>query len=482
MRAFRPTFKARDGSTRTARRWAVEVKDRGGILRRLAAFTDRGASEALGRRLEQLAARGEVREAPDRELSLWVSGLSAKMREKLARFGFLDVRAVEGAKALSAHVAAFVSYLESKRVGARHLEAVKQNLERMFEKAKIGSLHEATPGRLQGALAAFLEKGLAPRTVNTYRAALRGFFRWAVRERLAVEDPTVSLVRFNEAVDVRRVRRALSTEEIGWLLRAAERAPARFNMEGRERALYYRLALESGLRAGELRTLTRGSFDLDGKPPTVTVRASCSKNGKEATLPLRADTAALLAVHLEDRLPAALAFAAPSVSNHADMLREDLRAARAAWIVATPDKGERRKRWRSDTLRDKDSSGRILDFHGLRHSFLSALARSGVHPKVAQVLARHSSVTLTLDRYTHTAMESLEAAVEALPAVPSADPERAAVAAGGEAENPPELLGVLLGVPSGSDDDAPSPSEREDGASGGSRTHNRPLTKRGLCR
>jgi len=31
--------------------------------------------------------------------------------------------------------------------------------------------------------------------------------------------------------------------------------------------------------------------------------------------------------------------------------------------------------------------GRILDFHGLRHTFLTHMASSGIHPKVAQQLA-----------------------------------------------------------------------------------------------
>ncbi len=39
--------------------------------------------------------------------------------------------------------------------------------------------------------------------------------------------------------------------------------------------------------------------------------------------------------------------------------------------------------------------------HALRHTFISNLARAGIHPKTAQALARHSTITLTLDRYSH---------------------------------------------------------------------------------
>ncbi len=44
----------------------------------------------------------------------------------------------------------------------------------------------------------------------------------------------------------------------------------------------------------------------------------------------------------------------------------------------------------------KDSLGRQADFHALRHTFITNLARSGVHPRTAQTLARHSTMELIL--------------------------------------------------------------------------------------
>ena len=44
----------------------------------------------------------------------------------------------------------------------------------------------------------------------------------------------------------------------------------------------------------------------------------------------------------------------------------------------------------------------MVDFHALRHTFVTNLARGKVHPKIAQALARHSTIALTMDRYTHT--------------------------------------------------------------------------------
>lgn len=59
----------------------------------------------------------------------------------------------------------------------------------------------------------------------------------------------------------------------------------------------------------------------------------------------------------------------------------------------------------------------MFDFHALRHQFISNLARGGAHPKEAQALARHSTITLTMDRYTHLGIMDLTAALERLPAI-----------------------------------------------------------------
>ena len=63
----------------------------------------------------------------------------------------------------------------------------------------------------------------------------------------------------------------------------------------------------------------------------------------------------------------------------------------------------------------QDNAGRFLDFHSLRHTFGTNLARAGVAPKVAQELMRHSDVNLTLGIYSHVGISDLAGAVEKLP-------------------------------------------------------------------
>ena len=93
-------------------------------------------------------------------------------------------------------------------------------------------------------------------------------------------------------------------------------------------------------------------------------------------------------------MPQAASFPIPKHWRSAEMLREDLEAAGVPY---------------------EDESGRKADFHSLRHTFITNLANAKVHPKTAQRLARHSTITLTLDRYTHSLWQDEVAALEALP-------------------------------------------------------------------
>ena len=94
----------------------------------------------------------------------------------------------------------------------------------------------------------------------------------------------------------------------------------------------------------------------------------------------------------------------------------------------------------------RDPEGLVADFHALRHTFITNLARGGVHPKVAQSLARHSTIGLTMDRYTHTLVGEQAEALDALPDLskPAAAPE--AMRATGTEGKPVSVLADCLAL------------------------------------
>ena len=119
--------------------------------------------------------------------------------------------------------------------------------------------------------------------------------------------------------------------------------------------------------------------------------------------PIRREFAEQLATFVADRDPSEPIFKLPYRTNIARMLRGDLEAAGIAY---------------------RDAAGRVVDFHTLRHTFVSILARGGVAPKMAMDLARHSDIKLTLARYSHTVLADRASALDALPSLDTPGPQR----------------------------------------------------------
>src|SRR5581483_735430 len=74
---------------------------------------------------------------------------------------------------------------------------------------------------------------------------------------------------------------------------------------GRERALIYKTLVLTGLRKGELASLTVGQVVFDGPLPCLILNAADEKNREGSTPPLRADLAADLREWLAAKATAA---------------------------------------------------------------------------------------------------------------------------------------------------------------------------------
>ncbi len=274
--------------------------------------------------------------------------------------------------------------------------------------AMLGSLKDlagCTPQYLRRALGRLKSGEASARTSNLHRSATRTFFAWLIREGRWTYNPADRIAPASAAEPSRR-RRALLPEEETRLLQTAPSA----------RALVYLVALRTGLRRGELAKLIWKDLDLDGETPTFRVRASIAKNRREEILPLAPDAAAALSAVLDARRDVdrtARVFAAVPVMC---TFRNDLAAARAAWIEEAADDPEERTRREKDRdfLAYEDSDGRFLDFHALRVSYGTALARAGVRLQLAQRLMRHSTPVLTANVYTRLELHDLRGAVELL--------------------------------------------------------------------
>lgn len=65
-------------------------------------------------------------------------------------------------------------------------------------------------------------------------------------------------------------------------------------------------------------------------------------------------------------------------------------------------------------LLERAGLSRSVRFHDLRHTAATLLLSKGVNPKVVQEMLGHSTVTITLDTYSHVLPDMQERAVSAM--------------------------------------------------------------------
>lgn len=129
----------------------------------------------------------------------------------------------------------------------------------------------------------------------------------------------------------------------------------------------------------------------------MTLEASNTKNRKKETLPLHPLLLAKLQTYLHD------------------VKTETI------WPGSWNEHGRAGKFFQCDLKRaginNQDANGKRIDFHSLRYTFITSLAKAGVHPSKAQRLARHSDINLTMGVYTSLEIDDLREAVDSLPAI-----------------------------------------------------------------
>src|SRR5205823_6463121 len=104
------------------------------------------------------------------------------------------------------------------------------------------------------------EKGLSAVSSNHYLTAIRRFLSWMVRTDRAARNPLISLTPMDTHAHKTRIRRSFEPTELQLLLQHVRNAGDSFGVDRESRYWLYRIASETGLRSGELRSLTPQSF------------------------------------------------------------------------------------------------------------------------------------------------------------------------------------------------------------------------------
>jgi integrase len=262
-------------------------------------------------------------------------------------------------------------------------------------------LSALTPAHVQGLYRQKLDEGLAPKTVKyihtTLHRALRQAVRWGLVPRNAAAEADSPRVSTPEM-------RPLSPIQARTVLQAAS---------GNRLEALYVLAVTTGMRQGELLGLGWEDVDLEARTVRVRRTLTLAKGGPSLTEPKTPKSRRSI------RLTAG---AVEALALHRERQEAEGAATGDTWnawdLVFCTRRGTPIRR---DNLHDKHWKPLLrraklpdIRFHDLRHTCATLLLTKGVHPKIVSEMLGHSSVSITLDIYSHVIPGLGEAAARAM--------------------------------------------------------------------
>jgi integrase len=231
---------------------------------------------------------------------------------------------------------------------------------------------------------------VAPTTVNEYRCSVVSFLNWCKKDgriRSNLLEHVSKVATIGKKV---RKRRALTEDEISRLLQVAKEQDALNAGKGwSPRHAVYIVALFTGLRKNELRSIVWGDVDL--KSHSLRIREDVGKSKRNDSIPLHES-----AVQVLEQLK-------PANVSMVDLV-----------FASIPTMVTLKRDYRRAGIPLVDDDGRTVDFHTLRSTFATRLIKQGVQPSYLKELMRHSDIKTTNEHYTDLRLHDLDGAVNQL--------------------------------------------------------------------
>ncbi|GAJ16188.1 unnamed protein product, partial [marine sediment metagenome] len=222
---------------------------------------------------------------------------------------------------------------------------------------------------------------------------LKAFCAWCMKRGYLDADPLKGLAPFDMTPKTRR--RLLTRDEIGRLLDVAPE----------HRRLVYEVAVCTGLRANELRSLTVEHLDV--RRSGLYLDAEWTKNRRGGFQPLPRALAARLKAFADsgevERLYA-------DAKGHGLKSKRPERPLLFVPLAMTEGMNADLKK----AAIPKYAPDGKVDFHALRMVYINAVIEAGANVKEAQSLARHATADLTMNVYGRTRRDRLADLAEAV--------------------------------------------------------------------
>lgn len=289
-------------------------------------------------------------------------------------------------------VGQFLLYLSSERNASElTVKAYREDLFGLIEwleatTGKVPHPSDLSPQDLRSFQSALTDAQYARTTISRKLASLRSFYRFAMRQGIATENPAKPLRNPRRQ---RKLPHVLTNAEVGKLLLAP---PANETMGLRDRAMLETM-YSAGLRVSELVAIRDGDMDADEQ--IVRVRG---KGRKERISPLGSYALKAIRRYAQKRIrdpeTEALGRDAPVFVN------------RFGRILTTRSVGRMLEKYIAVTGIDSRTSP-----HTLRHSFATHLMDRGADIRSVQELLGHKSLATT-QIYTHVSAANLRQVYE----------------------------------------------------------------------
>ena len=352
---------------------------------------------------------------------------------------------------LAEHLQNFLGDLGRCGNSEKHLSNLEFRINRLIAECRWNTTKAVTADSFQTWRRG--KPNLSPKTVNDYLDAARCFFNWLIKGGHIQVSPLVSVGKVKTEGRQTRERRSFTVDEVKRLVAV-----------GGEFKAVYLMAPHTGLRRSEMAQLKWADLHLEAEKPFAIVRASTTKNSKAAPMALHPELVAVLRASKGESQPEELVF---QKFPRIERFKRDLKKAGIPY---------------------QDALGRFADFHALRKTLGTNLAKAGVPRRTAMSVMRHSDGKLTDKIYTDENLLGIETAIDVLPTFTGTPSQGASQILGAGSQNGSsavttgsgvkiEKAHVNIGKSHVLTLSVTSSHDNENGARGGSRTHNLQLRR-----
>ncbi len=277
--------------------------------------------------------------------------------------------------------ARYLDYLTvEKGLAPNTVEAYRADLARLARGLKRRRLEQAKHADLVSLMRAMRLEGRSPRSIARWVVAVRGFFAYLIAQEQITEDPTAH-------IDAPKTWKSLPKVLDGDDVNALMAAPDRSHPRGLRDAAMLELLYATGLRVSELLRLRLGDIHLDAG-----YLRCWGKGNKERVVPLGSQADAAVQHYLADGRPLLLA------------------GKRSEFLFVNPKGGalSRQGFWKRIKRYGIEAGiSQPLSPHVLRHSFATHLLENGADLRAVQLMLGHADISTT-QIYTHVNRERLK--------------------------------------------------------------------------